>query len=125
MIRRPPRSTLFPYTTLFRSDDDPARRVDNDPAWRSDDDPTRRVDDDLARGTHGDPARAADDDLTAGRNRGALQRKRRRLVDDDLHVASLHGADAQGEDYQHRESGPHHDHPPVPLRQRSGRARLL
>src|SRR3712207_9286923 len=30
MIRRPPRSTLFPYTTLFRSDDvarrDPARQ---------------------------------------------------------------------------------------------------
>src|SRR5687767_15529371 len=26
MIRRPPRSTLFPYTTLFRSDSD---------AWRS------------------------------------------------------------------------------------------
>src|SRR5215467_16225275 len=24
MIRRPPRSTLFPYTTLFRSIDDPA-----------------------------------------------------------------------------------------------------
>src|SRR5439155_11675067 len=24
MIRPPPRSTLFPYTTLFRSDDDPA-----------------------------------------------------------------------------------------------------
>src|SRR2546428_10336959 len=23
MIRRPPRSTLFPYTTLFRSTDDP------------------------------------------------------------------------------------------------------
>src|SRR2546429_9113341 len=23
MIRRPPRSTLFPYTTLFRSDDNP------------------------------------------------------------------------------------------------------
>src|SRR3712207_8256697 len=23
MIRRPPRSALFPYTTLFRSDDDP------------------------------------------------------------------------------------------------------
>src|SRR2546422_5802997 len=23
MIRRPPRSTLFPYTTLFRSDSDP------------------------------------------------------------------------------------------------------
>src|SRR3712207_6854856 len=27
MIRRPPRSTLFPYTTLFRSGDD-ARRVE-------------------------------------------------------------------------------------------------
>src|SRR2546428_8264304 len=25
MIRRPPRSTLFPYTTLFRSDADSAR----------------------------------------------------------------------------------------------------
>src|SRR2546430_4460353 len=25
MIRRPPRSTLFPYTTLFRSDDDGRR----------------------------------------------------------------------------------------------------
>src|SRR2546422_7004286 len=27
MIRRPPRSTLFPYTTLFRSDKVPARLV--------------------------------------------------------------------------------------------------
>src|SRR2546426_5676641 len=26
MIRRPPRSTLFPYTTLFRSTKTPARR---------------------------------------------------------------------------------------------------
>src|SRR5947209_13926659 len=26
MIRRPPRSTLFPYTTLFRSDPDEERR---------------------------------------------------------------------------------------------------
>src|SRR3989441_6121963 len=26
MIRRPPRSTLFPYTTLFRSEPDPTRR---------------------------------------------------------------------------------------------------
>src|SRR2546430_7250976 len=26
MIRRPPRSTLFPYTTLFRSDQLPRRR---------------------------------------------------------------------------------------------------
>src|SRR5258707_10980061 len=27
MIRRPPRSTLFPYTTLFRSETDPDRRA--------------------------------------------------------------------------------------------------
>src|SRR5687768_18170696 len=31
MIRRPPRSTLFPYTTLFRSDGDEERRDDQDP----------------------------------------------------------------------------------------------
>src|SRR2546427_3387970 len=28
MIRRPPRSTLFPYTTLFRSEDDRLQRVE-------------------------------------------------------------------------------------------------
>src|SRR3712207_8519616 len=28
MIRRPPRSTLFPYTTLFRSDSTSRRRVE-------------------------------------------------------------------------------------------------
>src|SRR2546421_5845010 len=28
MIRRPPRSTLFPYTTLFRSDLDPVAAVE-------------------------------------------------------------------------------------------------
>src|SRR3712207_8762351 len=27
MIRRPPRSTLFPYTTLFRSEDAPQERA--------------------------------------------------------------------------------------------------
>src|SRR2546430_14437735 len=27
MIRRPPRSTLFPYTTLFRSDDGPKEQA--------------------------------------------------------------------------------------------------
>src|SRR2546422_7426929 len=32
MIRRPPRSTLFPYTTLFRSPPDPARRAHGDAA---------------------------------------------------------------------------------------------
>src|SRR2546425_5852604 len=29
MIRRPPRSTLFPYTTLFRSPSDPVSRTMN------------------------------------------------------------------------------------------------
>src|SRR3712207_8983513 len=29
MIRRPPRSTLFPYTTLFRSDAAPRRPLDS------------------------------------------------------------------------------------------------
>src|ERR1039458_5100038 len=29
MIRRPPRSTLFPYTTLFRSDQSPPREPDS------------------------------------------------------------------------------------------------
>src|SRR5438874_10519512 len=38
MIRRPPRSTLFPYTTLFRSEDlDPVRSkglvVEPEPEW--------------------------------------------------------------------------------------------
>src|SRR5256885_11528378 len=31
MIRRPPRSTLFPYTTLFRSDDISAARATRRP----------------------------------------------------------------------------------------------
>src|SRR3712207_8481242 len=29
MIRRPPRSTLFPYTTLFRSGSDPGNQATN------------------------------------------------------------------------------------------------
>src|SRR3712207_8012290 len=43
MIRRPPRSTLFPYTTLFRSSPSLVRREKSDPgAWRSSS-PRRRV----------------------------------------------------------------------------------
>src|SRR2546430_15123363 len=30
MIRRPPRSTLFPYTTLFRSQDAPGHHADRE-----------------------------------------------------------------------------------------------
>src|SRR3712207_7998318 len=31
MIRRPPRSTLFPYTTLFRSEEHPIPKVAKEP----------------------------------------------------------------------------------------------
>src|SRR5256885_11429148 len=33
MIRRPPRSTLFPYTTLFRSGMEPGYEDPADPNW--------------------------------------------------------------------------------------------
>src|SRR5258708_22118107 len=36
MIRRPPRSTLFPYTTLFRSVHIHCEVKDDAPAWRAD-----------------------------------------------------------------------------------------
>src|SRR5258705_7455808 len=35
MIRRPPRSTLFPYTTLFRSREDPVRAEGGEAAARA------------------------------------------------------------------------------------------
>src|SRR3712207_8567978 len=36
MIRRPPRSTLFPYTTLFRSDRADRAERSNQRTWRTD-----------------------------------------------------------------------------------------
>src|SRR2546422_7193989 len=42
MIRRPPRSTLFPYTTLFRSDHEQPRRAIGPEAQRPGDAPVRR-----------------------------------------------------------------------------------
>src|SRR2546430_11481581 len=50
MIRRPPRSTLFPYTTLFRSQrttQEPARAGDGGAGDAAP--PRRRADDDLRR----------------------------------------------------------------------------
>src|SRR3712207_8971609 len=35
MIRRPPRSTLFPYTTLFRSAFGPVAQPGRAPAWHA------------------------------------------------------------------------------------------
>src|SRR3712207_8016353 len=52
MIRRPPRSTLFPYTTLFRSGRRPGRRASSRRSGRS---PPRR----LAEAPAAPPARRA------------------------------------------------------------------
>src|SRR2546426_9025569 len=41
MIRRPPRSTLFPYTTLFRSPDHHQQEKGHQPDVRVDDDARR------------------------------------------------------------------------------------
>src|SRR2546430_10395867 len=46
MIRRPPRSTLFPYTTLFRSKKKSKARIsftESDPACFEMDEPNKRV----------------------------------------------------------------------------------
>src|SRR5690348_17751392 len=44
MTRRPPRSTLFPYTTLFRSGDWlGGARNGQTPSWRNREQPARRI----------------------------------------------------------------------------------
>src|SRR2546426_7764044 len=62
MIRRPPRSTLFPYTTLFRSGEGPGR----------------------ARGWHGRPPRGAAGhaaaDVALGRDRKSTRLNSSHLV---------------------------------------------
>src|SRR2546422_2660533 len=56
MIRRPPRSTLFPYTTLFRSNDSEARELSGDwniyraARWILEHGPRRAV---IKQGEHG------------------------------------------------------------------------
>src|SRR2546429_1312996 len=71
MIRRPPRSTLFPYTTLFRS---PLRDPDRyGPRQDAHDDPPHRD-----HGRHGEPALRAPDALGA-RAGAARDRKSTRL----------------------------------------------
>src|SRR3989442_10856791 len=67
MIRRPPRSTLFPYTTLFRSPHGAGRRRDRPPARRraaGGDEPSRASD------RRAPVRRPADDRADAGRVRG-------------------------------------------------------
>src|SRR3712207_7322151 len=63
MIRRPPRSTLFPYTTLFRSGGDPPRGPGRDDRGH------------LAHGAHG--ARRGGDARGGARDRGRGDRPAR------------------------------------------------
>src|SRR2546421_2681945 len=66
MIRRPPRSTLFPYTTLFRSDGCGRRRMAV-PAWGV------RPAEGLVRTAGADPAVARPDPLPGHPGRRAHQ----------------------------------------------------
>src|SRR3712207_7268389 len=76
MIRRPPRSTLFPYTTLFRSRNGSARRFPV-PGPRQ----PRRFPQHLGGGEEVSPYRARTEDRYGGRRRSAspLDRKSTRL----------------------------------------------
>src|SRR3712207_9087047 len=64
MIRRPPRSTLFPYTTLFRSREQYATSEDEADRWYSDADNNRRPPELLPRD---EVARAINSEVKAGR----------------------------------------------------------
>src|SRR3712207_9097869 len=91
MIRRPPRSTLFPYTTLFRSDAGELTRADPPSAAPHVDvvehHVARRgagrpgVDDAQAGALHldGEPRRARPVGVAGGRGHGAGDRKSTRL----------------------------------------------
>src|SRR5690349_24012696 len=68
MIRRPPRSTLFPYTTLFRSAHGPitVRDLMEDPLAQLDGGETAAV---HAAGVDPDPVREIDEHLALWRDR--------------------------------------------------------
>src|SRR2546422_7765265 len=57
MIRRPPRSTLFPYTTLFRSEEWPRGASRSIASWRSSP-PIRRRSSDSSRRREPSPSRS-------------------------------------------------------------------
>src|SRR3712207_7942557 len=73
MIRRPPRSTLFPYTTLFRSD----QRGEADRARRGGDAGDQRVGPEAGRG--GAVHLVAELGVRGRRLRAAVDRKSTRL----------------------------------------------
>src|SRR3712207_8712014 len=82
MIRRPPRSTLFPYTTLFRSLDEPPRLADALGAAVRIDAHERQQDVALAGGEHEDLLvrhRAAPADRVHHEAHGRQDRKSTRL----------------------------------------------
>src|SRR3712207_8048616 len=60
MIRRPPRSTLFPYTTLFRSFEKTPMPTLRDEAWRYTDISDVRVEDFLPYAPSPDVSREGD-----------------------------------------------------------------
>src|SRR5256885_11982750 len=85
MIRRPPRSTLFPYTTLFRSGNEDARsdRLDaegREALWE------HRVDERAGR-VDRVPAAVEDVDFAVGEVRGVQDRKSTRLNSSHLVIS--------------------------------------
>src|SRR3712207_7521239 len=67
MIRRPPRSTLFPYTTLFRSSRAGGRRAPAPGGAGHRSGNRRRVADRLGRAVRGPPRRGSRIGATSGR----------------------------------------------------------
>src|SRR5574340_94951 len=97
MIRRPPRSTLFPYTTLFRSVGEPLARaglVGDQPAYQLLAQVHMAVDE-----SGGDHAARAVDDARAGAQRGA---HRGGGSDREDRAAVVEGHRAVGEDAPRR-----------------------
>src|SRR3712207_8429287 len=94
MIRRPPRSTLFPYTTLFRSVDDVG--VARDPADVGgapvDVGVGLEVEDELVR------VRAAGE-VAAGRVQDALRLGRRAARVEDVQRSEEHTSELQSRQY--------------------------
>src|SRR3712207_9257632 len=85
MIRRPPRSTLFPYTTLFRSEpaDDDERGRDGLRRHHSDDRREEHEGEEEEAGHDAHPAGAAPDADARGRlDVGRGRRGRRRAAGD-------------------------------------------
>src|SRR3712207_9306284 len=92
MIRRPPRSTLFPYTTLFRSD--PAHEEDREEAAREQ---QRRPQLDRPSPQRGDPVEHLDPGRYADQERAQHEedehhrwaRRREHVVRSEEHTSEL------------------------------------